>query len=121
MKTYSVAILAAIILFASCKKDEATAPPVTASTEKSITSFKFLKEDNPTLESDVTATIASQTITAEIPANITERNLVATFSASSKAKVRANTVEQISGQTETSFSSAVSYEVEAEDKSKTTY
>src|SRR4051794_21683841 len=107
MKTYSVALLAATFLFASCKKEDATAPPVTASTEKTITSFKFLKEDNPSLESDVTAVVSNQKITAEIPANITERNLVATFTASSKAKVRANAVEQISGQTENLFSSAV--------------
>jgi hypothetical protein len=121
MKAYSVALLAAIVLFASCKKEDATPPPTVASTEKSITSFKFLKKDNASLESDVTATLAGQKFTAEIPANVTERNLVATFAASSKAKVRANSVDQVSGQTPNSFSNAVTYEVEAGDKSKATY
>jgi len=126
MKKYSAALCAALLLLASCNKGDtpAPAPPPTtpvASTEKSITSFAILKKDNPSLESDVTATFSGQKISVEIPANVTERNLVATFAASSKAKVRVNEVEQLSGQTRNSFSGTLTYEVEAEDKSKATY
>lgn len=126
-KCISFLCLAALLLTACSKNDETATTPTTTppapvlSSEKAITAFSFLKKDNPALDTDLAATISSQKITVDIPAHISERNLVPTFTLSNKAKARIGSTEQVSGQTKNNYTQSLSYEVEAEDKTKATY
>ena len=129
MKLLTVSILMASLFVISCSKGDPsesaptpTPPPTPVlSSDKTIAGFSFLKKDNPTLEADIISTLSAQKITLEIPANVTERNLTATFTIPAKAKVRIGTTEQVSGVTKNDFTNSVIYEIEAEDKSKATY
>jgi hypothetical protein len=116
-----------ITFFHACKKDlepvttTPPPPPVLVSSEKKITSFAFLKKDNPALEFDAVGEITGTAITVELIATVTTRNLIATFFASEKASVSLAAVKQVSGVTSVNYASKVTFEVEAEDKSKTNY
>jgi hypothetical protein len=127
IKTQLVLLAGVITFFHACTKDlepvntTPTPPPVLVSSEKKITSFAFLKKDNPTLEFDAVGEIIGNAITVELIATITTRNLIATFFVSEKASVSLAAVKQVSGVTSVNYTSKVTFEVEAEDKSKANY
>lgn len=112
-----------IVTTISCKKETPVIkPPDTIlSDEKVVISFAFLKKDNPALEADIITTIADLKIPVDLPGNITERNLIATFGISAKASVTVNGIEQVSGQTKNDFTAPVIYTVKAENKSTVAY
>ena len=93
------------------------------SSEKSILSYAFEKAKNPALLYDIQATIDQQgrKITCSFPEGAAKDQLVATFTASSRATVKVGSVEQQSGVTPNNFSSPVAYQVVAEDGSAVNY
>jgi len=115
-----------IMIFSGCKKESETPaptppPPVVLSSEKKITAFSLLKSNNPVLEADLVGTITGNAIVLEALASMTARDFKATFTVSDKATVYIAGVKQVSGTTQASYAAKFNLEVEAEDKSKTTY
>lgn len=127
IKTPFILIAGVITFFYACTKElESTTPPpppppVVVSGEKKITSFAFLKKDNPSLDFDVPGEIAGNSIVVELIATVTTRNLIATFLVSEKATVSLAGVKQVSGVTSVNYASKITFDIEAQDKSKTTY
>ncbi len=64
--TLLLIFLSATLVMESCKKDNKEE----LSDKKEITSFKFLKIDNPALAADIIAAIGADTITASVSGNI---------------------------------------------------
>lgn len=114
-----------LLLITSCKKDAPdpapAPPPVVLSSEKKITAFSLLKKDNPALEADLIGTITGNAIVIETIASLTARDFKASFTVSDKASVYIAGVKQTSGVTSASYATKLNLDVEAEDKSKTTY
>ena len=111
--------------FLSCKKNTITTSPPSSqaqqkSSQKSITSYAFLKINNPTLASDVIGTISGSNISVAVPSD-SSKSLIATFTNSDKSKVYIGNVQQQSGTTTNDFSQKVNYKVIAEDSSISTY
>lgn len=102
--------------FNACKKTEPE-PEAAKSSDKTITSFSLLKANNPSLSADVTGVVQTGSIKLDIPANITQREFVATFSLNPKSKLYLGAVEQVSGVTKIDFTNTVSFTVKAEDGS----
>jgi cysteine-rich repeat protein len=93
---------------------------VAPSSEKTITSYEFLSDDNDGLGADVDATIDGTTISATVPFGTDVTALVATF-ATTGASVSVASVVQTSGTTANNFTSSVAYVVTAADNSMQTY
>lgn len=110
-----------ILLFTNCNKTESTAPVIAKSSEKVILTYGFLKANNPSLAQDISGTINGNTISIDIPADNLEKNYIATFTISSKAKIQVASLEQISNVTINSFDKVVTYTVTAEDQSTASY
>lgn len=104
----------------ACKKTDPEVE-VPKSSAKTVTAFKFLKANNTSLESDATGVVQGNTITLDIPANVTSREFVATFTLAAGAKLTVGSVEQVSGTTKNDFSNAVTYTVTAEDGTSSNY
>ncbi|MEY3186951.1 MAG: hypothetical protein RL675_775, partial [Bacteroidota bacterium] len=126
IKTPFILIFGVVTFFYACTKElESTAPipppPVVVSGEKKITSFAFLKKENPSLDFDVPGEIVGNSIVVELIATVTTRNLIATFFVSEKASVSLAGVKQVSGVTSVNYASKINFDIEVEDKSKTTY
>ena len=81
---------------------------------KDITAFSFQVAHNPGLATNVTASIGSAAITANVPVGTSVTSLVATF-ATTGTSVAVGAVPQISGVTPNDFTSAVVYHVTAMD------
>jgi cysteine-rich repeat protein len=93
---------------------------IAPNTAKDITSFAFLTVNNPSLPSDVVATITGTTITATVPAGTNVTALVATF-ATTGTTVTVGTVVQTSDMTANDFTAPVTYVVTAADTSTQSY
>jgi S-ribosylhomocysteine lyase LuxS involved in autoinducer biosynthesis len=94
--------------------------------DKAITSFGFLKSDNPQLTEDIVCTVdeANHTIDAALPANTTTAALTllkATFTTTFGAMVNVNGVSQTSGTTANNFTNPVIYTAMAEDGTSVNY
>ena len=87
---------------------------------KDITAFSFFAANNPTLITDVFATVNGTTITADVPAGIAVSSLVANF-ITTGVSVTVNGVPQASGSTHNDFASPVQYVVHAADSSTQSY
>jgi len=98
-----------LVLFISCQPE---APEL--SSEKTITTFSILAEDNPGLSSDVHATIDGVNIHCTLPAGTSVTALKPTIVHTG------NSVSPSSGTT-TNFSNKVNFTITAEDQSTTTY
>jgi hypothetical protein len=111
-----------ILLLTSCSKKTDTTPPVVpASSAKVLTAFSFLKSNNTSLDSDRIATIAGDSAIIVLPANITQRNLIATYTVSDKATLNIGTTVQSNSVTVNDFTNIVTYTVKAEDGSTANY
>ena len=75
-----------------------------------ITSFKFLRSNNPSLSNDVIFDINSDTISGRIPENISIKELVATF-VHDGADISVSAVNQANGATANDFTQPVVYKV----------
>jgi hypothetical protein len=93
---------------------------VAAASAKDITTFAFLKTDNPSLASDVTATINGQTITATVPFGTTVTALKAAFTTTGTT-VRVGTAVQVSSVSPNNFTNPVTYTVVGADGSTKNY
>lgn len=117
MKRLLLLILLTVSISA-CKKTEPQPVPETPkSSAKTISSFSLLKASNTSLEADVYAIVQSNSIKLDIPANVTEREFVATFSLSGKSKLFLGAVEQVSGITKINFANTTTFTLKAEDGS----
>lgn len=117
--TYSLLFVLGLMVNA-CKKTDPE-PAVAKSNAKTVATFDLLKANNPILSADIIGNIQGNTITLDVPANITERNFVATFTVSAQAKLLIANVEQLSGSTKNDFTDLITYMVKAEDGSTGTY
>lgn len=86
---------------------------------KDLTTFSFEKTNNPSLPSDVTATINGTTITATLPFG-TNVTLKATFTTTG-VSVRVGSTTQVSGTTANDFTNPVTYTVIGADGSTKDY
>lgn len=105
----------------ACKKTDSDSVVIAKSNAKIIASFDLLKANNPLLSADINGVIQGNTITLDVPANITERNLIASFTVSAQAKLLIANAEQLSGVTKNDFTNPVTYTVKAEDGSSGNY
>mgnify|MGYP001051470214 CR=1 FL=1 len=99
----------------SCSKDDGPAPQeIVKSSEKQITSFVFLLNDNP-FQTDVVATIdeENKTIDATVPPDADVSNLLPEIKISKAASINKTPAQN--------FSEPVLYTVTAEDGSTATY
>jgi len=87
---------------------------------KDITSFEFLKSDNPSLVSNITATISGTDITPTVPNGTSRSSLIATFATTGASAKVGNTV-QMSGKTSNDFTSSVTYVITAADSTTKDY
>jgi hypothetical protein len=91
-----------------------------ASSEKSITSFKFEAANNGMLASDVVATINGTSITAVLPFGVDRSALIASF-VTTGGSVAINGTPQITGATVNDFTNVVQYTVTAADETTAVY
>lgn len=103
----------------SCKKSNVETPKLAS--DKLIISFSLTKAKNSSLGNDLIGNVQGTTITIDIPASIIEREFIADFTISAKAKITVSNVSQISGITKNNFTSPVIYTITAEDGSTATY
>jgi hypothetical protein len=115
MKKHLLLCLLAIT-FNACKKTQ-TAPESPKSSDKTISSFVLLKANNPALAADVNGVVQGSSIKLDIPANVIQREFIATFSLSAKSKLFLGSVEQVSGTTKINFTNTVNFTVKAENGS----
>ena len=87
---------------------------------KSITAFSFTATANSVLSADVTATISGTNITATVPLETNVTALIATFTITGES-VSVRDTTQVSGTTANNFSSVVTYTVTAADGSTQDY
>lgn len=96
----------------------------TLSTDRTISSFTFLKTDNPSLLADVTANISGSQITAAFPSGTNSdvlKSLKPSFKIADFAVITVDKVEQVSGKTANDFSKTISYRVMSQDSATTDY
>ena len=112
-------IVSLSILFWDCKREGSQVGCPECST---FITFSFLADHNaPGLTTNINGTINNDhTITFSLPSKTDLTRLIASFSYEGK-EVRVNGIKQISAVTVRNFSNAVSYEVIAENGTKTTY
>jgi hypothetical protein len=101
-------------------KDYTVTVTLAPSSAKDITAFSFTMAANPSLPSDVTATITGTTITATVPFGTNVTALKATFTTTG-ASVKVGTTTQVSGTTANDFTNDVTYTVTAADNTTTSY
>src|SRR5436190_16831987 len=111
-------LLLIVVMFlaalAACGDDAKT--PVDSpvgSTANALTAFSFKAAQNPTLTSDVPATINGNAIAMTLPTGTNVTALVATFTTTG-ASVTVNGTSQTSGSTPNNFTAPVSYRVTSE-------
>ena len=75
-----------------------------------ISSFEFLRSNNPSLSNDVIFDVNSDTISGRIPENISIKDLVATYDHDG-AKITVSSVEQTNGSSANDFTQPVLYKV----------
>ena len=115
----NIFFLLLFLCFVSCKKSsEETSKQAS---EKLINSFTLTKSNNSLLSNDLVGNVQGSTIILEIPANIIEREFIADFTISAKAKITVANVSQISGITKNNFTIPVVYTITAEDGSTATF
>lgn len=94
--------------------------PVGADEQPVISSFTFLKANNPVLESDITLSIKDQNITGRVVSNSPVDSLVATVEHEGSSLSVAD-IGQTSGSTENDFTDLVTYTVTTADGRESDY
>ena len=75
-----------------------------------ISSFKFLRSNNPSLSNDVTLDVKSNTISGRIPENVSVKSLVASY-VHNGSEVRVSSALQAEGSSGNDFTQPVEYKV----------
>ncbi len=111
-------IIFLLLFLYSCQKDDvafAVTPRPTTLT-KGLTSFSFLKANNPALPGDLIAIITGNKIAVQLPEHTPLDKLVATFSTGSvKTKLYVDNKEQVSSSTVNNFARPVVYQVVSDE------
>ena len=110
-----IGVIAAVLLLASCSKDDGPEQKVVLSSAKQLSSFTFSVADNTAFAQDVSASIneEAKTITATLPSDVDVTALTPTLAVPAKASVSPTGVQD--------FTNPVIYTVTAEDGTKATY
>lgn len=108
---YSIVLLTTLI-FVSCSEDSVIVDPIIEGTE--ITSFSFLKVNNPSLEYDLYLSFEDKSLKGRLSLKVDIENLVATFEHDG-LEVVIGDVKQISGTTYNNFQGQVTYTVKTTD------
>ena len=111
-RIFHIAIILSILLLVSCNNDTEPIEPLVETTE--ITSFSFLKENNPSLEFDINLNIEDNLISGRVPYNGDIKNFVATFEHTG-SEVYIDDISQTSGYNINDFSKIITYIVKAAD------
>lgn len=107
--TVRLLAIAAAVFFSSCEEKEAVQPGA------GITSFSFLKENNPSLTEDVTCTVNEDgTITGTFNDRLSDYFLKASFELDAE-QASVNEVVQQSGVSKNNYAKEVVYEVKLKD------
>ena len=107
--TVRLLAIAAAVFFSSCEEKEAVQPGA------GITSFSFLKENNPSLTEDVTCTVNEDgTITGTFNDRLSDYFLKASFELDAEY-ASVNGVVQQSGVSKNNYAKEVVYEVRLKD------
>lgn len=107
--TVRLLAIAAAVFFSSCEEKEAVQPGA------GITSFSFLKENNPSLTEDVTCTVSEDgTITGTFNDRLSDYFLKASFELDAEYASVNGTVQQ-SGMSKNNYAKEVVYEVRLKD------
>ena len=114
MKTKAISILLLFFLFLTACSDD------NISSETSITSFSFLKENNPNLISNIGLKISDNRIKGSVPLNVTLDDLIATFEYTG-VEIKISGVPQKSGITANNFKDILTYSIIGEDGTTVTY
>jgi beta-glucanase (GH16 family) len=77
----------------------------------SITSFKFLRSNNPSLSNDVILDISSNNISGRIPENISVKSLVPTYTHDDGTKVTVSSAVQVNSSSSNDFTQPIEYKV----------
>lgn len=101
-----------LILFVvpSCQKGDSTDNPPALSSQKSISAVIFKATDNPSLSSDITASLSIDSVKAEFPQDVSLASLIPTISFTGASIAPANKTVQ-------NFINPVSYTITAQDGS----
>jgi len=86
----------------------------------SLSSFKFLRSNNPDLTDDITMDVNGNVISGRIPENISVKNLVATFEHDGES-ISVSNVNQLNGTTKNDFTQPVEYKTQKESGVSKTY
>ncbi|WP_051359737.1 serine hydrolase domain-containing protein [Adhaeribacter aquaticus] len=122
MKLFYLPLIVLLLFNSACQKEDEILPePLTASYSHTITTFTFLKDNNPTLPEDITAKIIGNNIYIELPKGANASRLIASFATLNNSKVFINGEEQISGKTPNNFTSQVLYNIVAQNGHKDNY
>jgi len=107
LKIMLLPIIVAVLLF-SCKKNTVPVTPPVLSSDKTITSFSFLKADNPMLADNVQGTINGKNISCTLPSGVSLSALKPTIAHTGSS------INPPSG-TANNFTAPATYTVTAED------
>lgn len=123
MKNSTFYLVSILLIFCSisCSKSKVPEALPQLSSAKEISSFAFLKSNNPQLSQDYQAIITGTSISVNIPNGTDVKSLKANFTISSKALIKIGSIVQESNVNANDFSNKVSYTVTAEDLSTKSY
>ncbi|RXP44324.1 hypothetical protein EC396_17840 [Lutibacter sp. HS1-25] len=116
MKKLSLILIAFLLI--NCSEDTVVVEPIIEGTD--ITSFSFLKAENPSLSFDVYLEIEDNNISGRLPYGAAVENLIATFSHNGSV-VLLNNDTQVSGLTDNDFSKIVYYTVKTSNGQEKEY
>ena len=117
-RIFHIAIILSSLLLVSCSNDADSIEANVETTE--LTSFSFLKENNPSLEFDINLNIEGNLISGRVPYNGDIKNLVTTFEHNG-LEVYIDNVSQTSGYNVNDFSKIVTYKVKTGDNLEEDY
>lgn len=110
---FALPIVLLLFIFSACSKEEGEKAPVP---KPVITSFSFLKANNPSLNKDISLEITGNQISGQLPLSANVENLVATFNYVGSS-VKINGKQQVSNNTNNDFTDTVVYTVNSSDGS----
>ena len=117
-KFKTVFALAITIFFISCQKESTSIIPNTEGTN--LTTFSFLKVNNPSLTADVLLVKEANIFTGRVLYGTNIQNLVASFEHNG-LKVTSDNIDQISGVSSNDFTGIATYTVKTSDGRATDY
>ncbi len=117
-----LSLILLLVSIISCKKDFNNQSQQVSLSSSTLSSFSFLKQNNPGLDSDIVCTISGDSIVCVLPLSVNRDSLVATFTTSDTANaVTVNGVKQISNISINNFSGTADYNIAEPGNTEMTY